>query len=199
MNSPDRLALARSALPFIAFHNGVQRCAPYGADIELWTLRATLSPELVAGSTYAEETVLTWLAASRPSETKQAVSAGIDAWPAAANERLLTGNVTVTADKSELMPNCARGGAESTKRELSDITAIMNSRADSPSFQRLVRQVIDARHAERMECLQGRAFPTAQPNRNAWGELVARAKEPAPRACEADAQEATDEGAWGMD
>lgn len=60
MTSDQRQSLAKQALRFIATHSGAQE-TPSGPPIQLWTLRATLSETLVAGSTYAEETVLAWL------------------------------------------------------------------------------------------------------------------------------------------
>jgi hypothetical protein len=59
----QRLALAKIALSFIAWHNGTQPGIGDVPPTELWTLRATLSPELVAGSTVSEEKVLAWLVA----------------------------------------------------------------------------------------------------------------------------------------
>lgn len=67
MNPIARRELARTALPFIASYCGAQETLS-GPPIQLWTLRATLSAELVAGSTVAEETVLGWLAARTTAE-----------------------------------------------------------------------------------------------------------------------------------
>lgn len=79
MISDQRLTLARSALPFIASYCGRQHCDGLMPDYDLWTLRATLSPTLVAGSTVAEETVLAWLAAAPEASKGDAMLAGLTA------------------------------------------------------------------------------------------------------------------------
>lgn len=73
----NRLTVARSALPFVASYCGRQEGCGDIAAFDLWTLRVTLSPALVAGSTVAEETLLAWLAGASEGAVGDAMLGGV--------------------------------------------------------------------------------------------------------------------------
>lgn len=54
-------AAQRHAMHCLADRAGRQLGYGFVPDFELWTLRVTLSPALVAGSTVAEQTLLAWI------------------------------------------------------------------------------------------------------------------------------------------
>lgn len=114
MNQDQRRELAKQALPFIASRCGTQEtpnAAPwFGVPIQLWTLRATLSPDLVAGSTVEEEAVLAWLVAEHGAAKSEPTLAEWAAMPSATKPQTF----------AELAEINRRMRAEWSKPELSD-------------------------------------------------------------------------------